>query len=73
MKGTMTSIAIFVDGTIQQTSERCLSAPDAAYRVSFASLCKVTVNGSQAIDARWKVDTDTSSMHEAIFMIIKVA
>lgn len=68
-------LSIYSGGTIQASSERAFvrGAGQGNVTVSFACMAKVTVNGSQAIEGRWRTSTSTATMHERTLMILKVA
>jgi hypothetical protein len=64
-------IAIYKGGTIiQSTERRTLLAKNE--RVPFSTQGKVTVNGSEAIEIRWKVTNGTGSALERILNIMEI-
>ena len=38
----------------------------------FACCCQATVNGSQAIEGRWRIDSITGSMYQRTLEILKI-
>ena len=69
--------AIHKDGVLQGTSERRfhnMSGHTHAYDAAFYTQEEVVVNGSEAIEARYKVGAgETFNMHERSMILIKVA
>lgn len=58
-----------VQATGSERAQRQLSANDGA---SFACVVQATVDGSQAIEGRWRVSAGTGSMYQRTLVIVKV-
>jgi len=66
--------AIYAAGSKVAASEREWTRGTSQGDVTntFTSTAKVTVNGSQAIEGKWRTSAGTATMHERSLMIIKV-
>lgn len=72
--------SIYVGGTQEAASERGWNNTDTLFNTngnlivsSFASIKRVTVNGSQAIEGRWRTTAATASMFQRTLVLIEVA
>jgi hypothetical protein len=67
--------SIYSNGAQVASSERNFRRGGSQGNVASAFDCaaRVTVNGSQAIEGRWRVDAGTGSMYQRSLMILKVA
>jgi len=67
-------ISIYVDGVKDTGSERKYERGNMSggFAKSFCSVAKVTVNGSQAIEGRWRTSTATAKIFERSLAILKV-
>ena len=67
-------IAIFVNGTIRQESERTIHSTEADAAMTFCcSSSSFTVTAGQVVDLRWRNDTgDTTTMHERSMTLFEV-
>jgi hypothetical protein len=68
------SAAIYAGGTQESCSvaDDEFSSQTDNLMTNFATLAKVTVNGSQAIEGRWKVTAGTGTMEERQLLIMRV-
>jgi hypothetical protein len=68
-------LSIYAGGTKDADSERSFTrgAAQANVTTPFTCVGKVTVNGSQAIEGRWRTSEATATMHERNIAILKVA
>lgn len=67
--------SIYADGTQQASSERRLTNGGNMFtsaRMPFTSQAIVTVNGSQAIQGRWRVSTATGTMLDRTITLIRI-
>jgi hypothetical protein len=67
-----TFINIYSGGTIVSASEREREHNRADDSSGLSATARVTVNGSQAIEGRWRVSTDTGTLHERTLAIFEV-
>ena len=68
---TFVYTSIYTGGTIVSTSERQFRRPGNV-GASFACVAKVTVNGSEAIEGRWRTTQGTMFVFERVLAIIEV-
>lgn len=66
------SVSIYFGGVQVADSVRTLR-PGAAAPTSATSIAKVTVNGSQAIEARWNVTAGTGTAHQRNLTVMRVS
>jgi hypothetical protein len=59
-KSKAVQVAIFADGTEVAHSKRKFQRGNVSQVAPFTCIAKITVNGSQAIEGRWKVDANSS-------------
>ncbi len=57
-------VSIYSGGVQQAASEREIDAPGSNESSDVTSIARVTVNGTQAIEARWRRTAGTAMMHE---------
>jgi hypothetical protein len=63
---------IYAGGTLVGSSEREMGLKQADNAAPFACVARVTVNGAQTIEGRWRTDKGTATMHERSLAILKV-
>jgi len=66
-------LSIYSGGTQVAASERRISTKSAGDIAGIACTARVTVNGAQTIEGRWRVGGSTGSMHQRALAIIKVS
>jgi hypothetical protein len=72
--GDQIFLSIYAGGLKEAASERHIGFFRAAStELGFACAAKVTVNGAQAIEGRWRTTAATASMYERTLTILKVA
>lgn len=71
--GASISMSIYAAGSQLTASEEKYLRGNQAIHVPFCCVAKVTVNGSQAIEGRWKTTAGTATMHQRTLAILKVA
>lgn len=65
--------AIFVNGVQVTNSERIFTCQNAAERnAATTHVNNITVDGTQAVDVRWKVDVGTGTMGNRILTLIRL-
>jgi hypothetical protein len=67
-----TFMSIYSGGSQVAASEVRAVQQAAARAFPFGCIAIVTVNGAQAIEGRWRVSGNTSTMHQRTLMILKV-
>lgn len=67
-----TYISLFAGGVQVATSERLIEEDNGTNQSIMSTMGVITVDGTQAIDLRWKVSTGTSTAHAKTLMILKV-
>jgi hypothetical protein len=70
--GASTFINIYQAGTIVSASERQRTHNRTDDSSGLSATARVTVNGSQAIEGRWRVSSNQGTMHERTLLIIEV-
>lgn len=65
--------SIYMAGVQVAASEREIDAPGSNESSDFTCIARVTVNGAQAIDGRWRTTAGTATMHERQVMLLRVA
>jgi hypothetical protein len=66
-------MSIYAGGTQAAYSEVLYKRGNQTVSTPFNCVAKVTVNGSQAIEGRWRTNTGTATMHQRSLTILKVA
>ena len=66
--------SVYLDGVQVAASERSWSRGGSSANITgiFACVAKVTVNGSQAIEGKWRVSDGTTTMHQRTLAIVEV-
>lgn len=65
--------SIYVDGVQVAASERAIRSLPSNDGAAFACVAEVTVNGSQAVEGRWRVSGNTGSMYPRTLVLVKVS
>lgn len=68
-----TYISIFVGGVQVSDSERFIEENNTTDQSTMSTMALVTVDGSQAIEIRWKVTAGFTTAHAKTMMILKVS
>jgi hypothetical protein len=64
--------SLYVGGVLVAASERAWQRGAQTVQSSFACACKVTVNGSQAIEGRWRTSGATATNNRRQLVIMRV-
>ena len=71
--GQQVNVSLYSAGTQVASSERqCGFFRDSDTALPFTCIARVTVNGAQAIEGRWRTDTGTAGMTQRSIALIKV-
>jgi len=66
-----TFISVYSAGSQATSSEeRCLNGTNSSF--PFSCMAKVTVDGTQTIEGRWRVDGGTGTMHQRSLIILRL-
>ena len=68
--GAVTTISIYAGGSY--VMRRTVNSSNATNRMGFSCVAKVTVNGSQAIEGKWKTASGTATAYERGLHTLKV-
>lgn len=67
------NVSIYSGGTQVAASEEAYLSARTSQDIPFCCIAQVTVDGTQAIEGRWRVDSNTGTMHQRTLMILQVA
>jgi hypothetical protein len=67
------NVSIYAGGTQVAASEQAYLSARVSQDIPFSAIAMVTVNGAEAIEGRWRVDSNTGTMHQRTLMILQVA
>lgn len=71
--GTVATMSVYSGGTLATSSERPFSRGAQAVTASFDAVARVTVNGAQAIEGRWRVTGGTGTNTRRSLAILRVS